>query len=933
MTRKQTIYEFLRKMKSQRGLDATYSTEEIANAVGASRANVSSDLNRLFEEQLVEKLPGWPVKYRASSALLTPMPATKKSAKLLAEAEEVFAGFVGHNGSMSMQVEKAKAAVLYPLNGLPLLIGGKTGVGKTTFAKLLYEYAKRAERISSDAKFVSFNCADYSNNPQLIMAQLFGYARGAYTGADEEHAGLVEAADGGVLFLDEVHRLPETAQEMLFFLMDFSQYRRLGEADIMRTSHPIIIMATTEDKESALLATFNRRIPISITLPALSERIPYERFQLIRQMFLHEAVKLKLDLTADALTVKALLAYECPGNIGQLENDIRVACARAYVEYLMGNESGLSIRITDFPYHVKEGLRRIKYIYSDINLIATDIDIRVQGNEPIADPSSAFSPEPGTNIYDVLEQQYTAYSQSIQDKDYLELAMTLDMESYIRRLMAQHDGGSAAASIEFLSQTALDVAKKAEDIVACELGIALDERGRKIVATHLDTAISRVQANKQIVCPSLSSIREEQPAIFDTASQVILYMRNECGLNMPDDEIGFVANLLLRVMDEAKSEVRAGILVLCHGLGSASTMAKIADTILGKKSKLCSLDLTDKHTDAALKLAVEAKLDELQGCGSYLVLTDSAMLADLCLNLAKKREEPLYAMDNISTSMVVEAAMLVTEQHATAQQVYHHLKQLEPSFSRIFEVETAKLVNGQKNHAIVTACISGCGAAVKLKRIIEDNFELLDDVEIVTMDISSIGALKKRIAELSSVKEIICIVGMDVGLNLAFPFISMEEFVLGNGIQRLANVLGSYNIHYRTQPADRDGPEKEGPEALDATRSELESTFFSGKYLGSYLFYLDAEKMLPYLIHALDNIEMARGPMRRGKRIMLCIHLCSMVERLIFEHGQTGGAPENVGHADLVEALAPLSSTYGITITREECDMIEQILDLVLDKE
>ena len=90
MTRKQTIYEFLRKMKSLHGMEATYTTEEIANAVGATRANVSSDLNRLFESGQVEKISGWPVRYRASLAVLTPMPEAEGDRSLAVDADSVF---------------------------------------------------------------------------------------------------------------------------------------------------------------------------------------------------------------------------------------------------------------------------------------------------------------------------------------------------------------------------------------------------------------------------------------------------------------------------------------------------------------------------------------------------------------------------------------------------------------------------------------------------------------------------------------------------------------------------------------------------------------------------------------------------------------------------------------------------------------------------
>jgi len=80
--------------------------------------------------------------------------------------------------------------------------------------------------------------------------------KGAYTGADRDRAGLVEKADGGILFLDEVHRLPPEGQEMLFYLMDKGIYRRLGESESQHKANVLIICATTESIESVLLRTF-----------------------------------------------------------------------------------------------------------------------------------------------------------------------------------------------------------------------------------------------------------------------------------------------------------------------------------------------------------------------------------------------------------------------------------------------------------------------------------------------------------------------------------------------------------------------------------------------------------------------------------------------------------------------------------------------------
>ncbi|MFM2490152.1 sigma 54-interacting transcriptional regulator [Enterococcus avium] len=76
---------------------------------------------------------------------------------------------------------------------------------------------------------MELNCAQYFNNPELLTSQLFGHMKGAFTGAENDHIGIIEAADGGIVFLDEIHRLPPEGQEKLFTHMDKSVFRRVGK--------------------------------------------------------------------------------------------------------------------------------------------------------------------------------------------------------------------------------------------------------------------------------------------------------------------------------------------------------------------------------------------------------------------------------------------------------------------------------------------------------------------------------------------------------------------------------------------------------------------------------------------------------------------------------------------------------------------------------
>ncbi|CAM3301965.1 hypothetical protein BRIN106911_06055 [Brevibacillus invocatus] len=231
------------------------------------------------------------------------------------------------NKSLRTQIEQAKAAVLYPPRGMHCLILGETGVGKSVFANWIHEFAVDTGRLSPEAPFVVFNCADYANNPQLLISQLFGVKKGAYTGAENDRRGLVEKADGGILFLDEVHRLPAEGQEIFFTFMDKATFRRVGETEVERTAQVQIISATTENPESSLLKTFIRRIPMIIKLPSLAERGIEERYNIVIDFFREEAFRLGREIQISASAIHAFLAYHCPNNIGQLRTDIQLTCA------------------------------------------------------------------------------------------------------------------------------------------------------------------------------------------------------------------------------------------------------------------------------------------------------------------------------------------------------------------------------------------------------------------------------------------------------------------------------------------------------------------------------------------------------------------------------------------------------------------------------
>ncbi|HFP8474632.1 TPA: sigma 54-interacting transcriptional regulator, partial [Enterococcus faecium] len=253
--------------------------------------------------------------------------------------KDCFSKFIGADISLKSTIDKCKATVMYPPNGLPLIIKGNSGVGKSFLASLIYQYALDRKVIHNDAKFVVVNCADYANNPELLSAVLFGYKKGAFTGAEKDTAGMLSSANGGYLFLDEVHNLSAENQEKLFLLMDSQKYRKLGESVQWEYANVRLILATTEDKNTSLLATFRRRIPAEITLPDYNNRSTSEKIQLLFEFLKDEAITIDSKIFCSIELFTDLLSKTFEGNVGELRNEIKLLCAEGY----LGNKRKSSI--------------------------------------------------------------------------------------------------------------------------------------------------------------------------------------------------------------------------------------------------------------------------------------------------------------------------------------------------------------------------------------------------------------------------------------------------------------------------------------------------------------------------------------------------------------------------------------------------------------
>ncbi len=234
-------------------------------------------------------------------------------------------------------------AARFASNDAPVIVLGESGTGKEVVARALHGNGLRRAR-----PFVAVNVAALPAD--LLESELFGHARGAFTGADRQKVGLLEEAEGGTLFLDEIGEMPLSLQAKLLRALQDGEVRRVGDARSFSVDVRIIC-ATHRDLRTMVAAGafredlyFRLRV-LSLQVPPLRER-PEDILPLARQFLtredLPEAPKKTLSPEAEAL----LCAYAWPGNVRELQSAMRHGAALAL--------SGQQIGPLDLPEELRE---------------------------------------------------------------------------------------------------------------------------------------------------------------------------------------------------------------------------------------------------------------------------------------------------------------------------------------------------------------------------------------------------------------------------------------------------------------------------------------------------------------------------------------------------------------------------------------------------
>ncbi|MDY4796068.1 MAG: sigma 54-interacting transcriptional regulator [Floccifex porci] len=821
----------------------------LGKVLGFSRNWISSHLNDLYNNGSFIKINSRPVLFLDKEVLeeryKKPIPKNLYNSledlnHSMKNKEEDFQTLIGYDGSLRSVVETCKASLSYPPNGLPTLLYGPTGTGKSLIVKKMYEYGIHHHIFKSDSQYVHVNCSEYANNPELLTAYLFGYKKGAFTGADHDNPGLIQQANGGVLFLDEVHCLKPECQEKLFLFMDNGTYRQIGDNEHLYTSKVFLAFATTENPKDALLKTLLRRIPIQISIPSLEQRGEKEKSRLIVSLLENESKQIHKEIKITSSCYHTLLNTTYEGNVGELKNILKQTCMNAL--FSSENKNCITINNLHLPH--------------SLSITSGTIMIVEHENFTLEQLKQKSANELGYNIIKNI-QKWTLRLQNneILLDEYFDKIYVL-VSQYINSILFSDQKAMYASNLGIV-EAIKSIIEMVNQKYRCNLK---DKEINAICMFYLDYFSNRSEASKVDIEEYdvfISLIKKQYVKETQILSSINDLVHLHLNIKMNDFFQSCLALYLSRIWNEVLQKQRIGI-IIAHGYATASSIASSVNKMLDTYV-FDALDMPlDTTTDRILD-KLNAFIKNCMNIKDLVLLVDMGSLEDIYNDL-KPNDFNIAIANNVSTKFALYVGQGMIQNQSLKQIFDQSIENINISYKIAERKEKEKI--------ILCSCATGLGTAEKLKEILEDSLPEKLSVKVLTYDYSTL--VKNHLgSEFFERYEVLCIVGT---LNPNIPglqFVSIEDLIVNESFGFLTDYFEGLL----------------SKEDMDQFQKNLLKNFSLTNIIMN-LTFLNPNKLLEHVADSIDVLQtLLNTTFTNNMCFGLYVHICCLIERLVSRDG------------------------------------------------
>lgn len=831
--------------------------------------------------------------------------------------EDAFSQIISYDKSLKTQIEQCKAALYYPGTGLPVLISGPTGTGKSSLARYMHTFCIQKKLIGEDAPFITFNCADYADNPELLTGILFGYVKGSFTGADRDRVGLLEQANGGVLFLDEAHRLSSNGQEKLFVFIDQGIFNRLGESSAKRKSKVRLIFATTEHPKGTFLETFLRRIPVSIRMPALDEWDSEEVVHLICHLLSKEARTLGRELSVSQNFFKVLLNCRFTGNIGELHNAIQYACAKAFYVFCEQSDDEIYVRSSDLPeYLLSEANSPKDSRWGQWNLALERIRItanfRYENVRRLVEKQNT-SLNVQTAYYNVFHS-YLAAAEHHQEPQTVVASMENALSLYMDVLFQEQKDRGSNIHISILNSMINSIV----DSLFYIRNITLIGNSRNLLTLHFFRRLNFLNMDNIMPAKLVEEIRSffsrEYPQVYTIAEELFSLFGTNLDIRLKYTD--FIIMVLCIHWSLYKTKTyNTKALIVGHGYSTATSIASTVNSMLGNRIfEFFDLPPNITEEEAVRQVSSFLKGAENHEPGDLIILADMDNLVEQQLCTPEDFGGSIAVLGNITTQIALEVGRCVLQNLSVEEILDSILNKANLKYSLHIQQQTAH------HQAIITTCVTGMGIAEKLANMLRDSLsQWLPDIKFIPYDYKSLrmNGLQESVFKVYTVSMILGTA--DPGVE-GIPYVNVGDVMTtDNGKNKLQQALSAIVP----------------PEYMQNVNDQLIKNFSLQRVL-DYLTILNPEHVMANVEQFIRRLECgSRKRFDNSVKMLLYVHVSCMIERLIKKipisgyETQSDFTKKQKKFINIVqESFSVIESVYSVNIPLEEIMCIYDIVTM-----
>lgn len=855
-----------------------FTTAKIAQDLNISRNLASQYLNDCVRDGLVVKVNSRPVVFFFKRALERYIQHNLDSCEYALMKEHFdsagihesqdFEHAIGFDNSLSACVAQLKAAVRYPPYGLPALLVGERGTGKSLLARLSFEYGRNRGTLPPESHYVALDCSLYVDDDQAFACKLFG---------SQDETGLVERVCGGIVLLNGFDLLSRGSQKRVM------TYIRSGEQfDMNKSVAPARFMFSVVAADSSMVDRASHIAPIVVNVPSLGDRTVGERTEIILHFLRVEGRRVAADVSISRGALRTLIESDFDDNIDGLRNCITNCCAKAY---LNPDDERLVIRTYNLPSAV---LGSSVVQADDDKLMSCD---KEQGGG-----------EDGNRFQVLLREMLNAFRSFEEGRaslDDFESAATLDMHSFQDLLNFENQvGGARVTSYEHVLNPDFES-------INSSYGIELTRKSSRMLAQLLCMQLwggSTLDEWKKDNGSALQSMVEVLRQSTDLVPVVIDQIENETrtALGHEFDAITWILLFLDAKESAVASHGRTGMgIILCHGYSTATSIADAANRIL-RTRVFEAIDMTYDQQINDVFGPLTRLIGRYSFCNSIVLLVDTGSLSGVYKALSGATNADIYVVDNVSTGLALELGSDIANNRDITATLDACAVTCAPHH---------QVVEGRGGDSTILFCSeNGIEAANSIRKLVENSLPRETEVRLVTTDFRDLlrDGKSSPVFERCNVRAIVGTVDPEVE---GVPFVGLEDILYAGSSNELDRVFS------------RDL----GVEGMVAFHESIVKNLTLQNVIES-ITILNPEKLYSEAEQALGKLQDFSGE-RIDSRVVigLYVHICALIERLITKTPIESYPEEDVfaqEHGDFVrwfrKSFDDLMHHYKVTVPISE---------------